>query len=293
MIADSDVFPLVQSSETKKVPFSVLRIFAGTAVVDGLDNLRPITTVELEVNLNIRFVYADSDITTWLLITGTNEDDPDAGYVRPDDYEDGVNEKVWKRVSDTADSGIATAIQTVRVIPISDSTDPESGDLLTYDELLDAWRPGQFRFLQDSDDPTKKAVFDISDTPTDTLIYIHIAGVTGNTTVVPAPDESGDGNFVSGLNDDGTLIFSSVTGGPSIQFSYRPDIISLTGSEPALQSEITVGKSLKYRIDTFISGNLRSWFLTTGAADGGDPTGQVAPTDYNVGTNNVHWQLGA
>src|SRR5213075_687534 len=112
-------------------------------------------------------------------------------------------------------------IQTVRVIPISDVADPTHGSLLVYDEVLDSWKPGIFQFLEDQDDPTKRATFDVSDVPHDTLVYIHIAGISGATTVVPAPDESGSGMFVSGLNDDGSLIFSSVTEGGAVTFSYR------------------------------------------------------------------------
>src|SRR5213075_3323285 len=134
-VTDVDVLPIVQSGITKKSSLLLLKdhFNAGLELLDGTDALRPIETLTLDINEHIRFVYVGGTVDIWLLTDGTNPDDPDGGYVRPDDYAEVDNEKVWHR-SGTASSGIANAIQTVRVIPISDVADPTHGSLLVYDE---------------------------------------------------------------------------------------------------------------------------------------------------------------
>lgn len=45
-----------------------------------------------------------------------------------------------------------------------------------------------------------------------------------------------------------------------------------------------------FQADPDLGSGLKTWVLRSGAADGADP-GQVAPDDYNAGTNDVHWEL--
>jgi hypothetical protein len=123
-----------------------------------------------------------------------------------------ATDNVWKPTTTGPD--VANALQMERVIPISPDSNPNSGDLLVYDATLDSWKSGRFGFLYDGDDPTKKAVFDLSDVPTNTEVNIHLAGINGATTVEPIADQSGINQFVSGLNPDGTLVFTDLVGVP-------------------------------------------------------------------------------
>lgn len=85
------------------------------------------------------------------------------------------------------------------------------------------------------------------------------------------------------------------TPGPSVtspvQYHWQPAIVDLT----TLKAFITVGNDLGSRLDCIysagsdLSGSLAVYMLETGAADGGD-SGQVAPDDYDSGTNDVHWR---
>jgi len=74
-------------------------------------------------------------------------------------------------------------------------------------------------------------------------------------------------------------------------FAYLPNIVSLTGTSPALDEVATVGLQPNSRRDVYIGGIGRAWYLVSGAADGSDP-GQLAPLDYNAVTNDVHWTTG-
>lgn len=73
-------------------------------------------------------------------------------------------------------------------------------------------------------------------------------------------------------------------------FVYSIVLDSLTGSATSLDHVATVGMTLGTRYDFRVNGILQSWYLKTGAADATDPTGQVAPLDYNASSNVVHWE---
>jgi hypothetical protein len=72
-----------------------------------------------------------------------------------------------------------------------------------------------------------------------------------------------------------------------VSYFYRPEINDTT----ALAAWPTVGVLVNSRLDARFSGASVTFFLDAGAADGGDP-GQVAPDDYDVGTNDKHWTQG-
>jgi hypothetical protein len=74
-------------------------------------------------------------------------------------------------------------------------------------------------------------------------------------------------------------------------FAYLPNIASLTGTPPSLDQVSTVGLAQNSRRDVYIGGIGRAWYLVSGAADGSD-SGQLAPLDYDAGTNDVHWVTG-
>ncbi len=82
--------------------------------------------------------------------------------------------------------------------------------------------------------------------------------------------------------------YTALYGG--VPFKYTNAITGLTGGAGKLDNEVTAGFALGYRIDFPLNGSLQSWQLVAGAADPADPTGQVAPLDYNAGSNNVHFQ---
>ena|SRR6266478_4545355 len=74
----------------------------------------------------------------------------------------------------------------------------------------------------------------------------------------------------------------------NVSYFYRPDIVNTT----LLAAFATFGLALGSRIDCVFNNVLVSFMLDPGPADALD-SGQVAPNDYNVSTNNVHWsQMG-
>lgn len=57
------------------------------------------TTIAVTDGTNCRLVALNNDTAEiWQLIADTHASDPDNGWVRPLDYGDGQNEKVWKRL---------------------------------------------------------------------------------------------------------------------------------------------------------------------------------------------------
>jgi hypothetical protein len=77
---------------------------------------------------------------------------------------------------------------------------------------------------------------------------------------------------------------------PSATLIYRPEIVSLTGPEqPSLQAfpsmSYPVGTLIKITIDT----EEQSWRIDAGPKNPADP-GHISPDDYNVVTNNKHYQ---
>jgi hypothetical protein len=96
-------------------------------------------------------------------------------------------------------------------------------------------------------------------------------------------------NFPVNLNNS---VIQGTEANPSTSFSassfaYMPSITALTGGSPTtLDSVATVGLPAGYLAMLLIGGSLSQWALLAGAAGAGD----VAPLDYNAGTNAVHWQ---
>jgi hypothetical protein len=72
-------------------------------------------------------------------------------------------------------------------------------------------------------------------------------------------------------------------------FTYTNTITGLRGGTGTLEAVITSNLSLGTRYDILLNGEVETWVLYAGAADGADPNGQVAPLDFNAGTNNKHW----
>jgi len=75
---------------------------------------------------------------------------------------------------------------------------------------------------------------------------------------------------------------------------YHPEIVSLTGpEEPSLQSLDTATKAVASKVSiTLVIGGSRQeqpWGLYGGQADPEDP-GQVQPHDWNLASNNKHWE---
>ena len=82
--------------------------------------------------------------------------------------------------------------------------------------------------------------------------------------------------------------YSALYGG--IMATYTNTITALTGGGTALDAVSTTGLALGARYDFYLNGTIHSFVLVAGAADPEDPTGQVAPLDYNAGSNNKHWE---
>jgi hypothetical protein len=93
---------------------------------------------------------------------------------------------------------------------------------------------------------------------------------------------------------DGLYPPPAVPPSPSM-WEYHPEIVSLTTTVPALNGLATVSRLVGSMVEIVIATPPSSikasqrWQLVGGAADPTDPTGQVAPTDYNATTNNKHW----
>jgi hypothetical protein len=85
--------------------------------------------------------------------------------------------------------------------------------------------------------------------------------------------------------------YTALYGG--VGFIYSNTITALSGGGTALDAVTTAEKALGFRYDFLLNGIPQSFFLAAGAADVDDPTGQVAPLDYNAGSNNRHWQRSA
>lgn len=91
-----------------------------------------------------------------------------------------------------------------------------------------------------------------------------------------------------GLQTTYTALFGGVG------YIYTNQITGLTGGAGKLDGFITTAdKALGFRVDFMLNGIPQSFYLKAGAADGTDPTGQVAPTDFNGGSNNKHWERSA
>jgi hypothetical protein len=82
--------------------------------------------------------------------------------------------------------------------------------------------------------------------------------------------------------------YSALYGG--IQATWSTAITALTGGGTALDAVPTTLLALGARYDFPLNGSVRTFILVAGAADPTDPNGQVAPLDYNAGSNNKHWE---
>jgi hypothetical protein len=88
-----------------------------------------------------------------------------------------------------------------------------------------------------------------------------------------------------GLQSAYTAIFGGIAA------TWSTAISALTGGGTALDGVPTAGLALGARYDFPLNGKIQSWVLKAGAADTGDPTGQVPPLDYDAGSNNKHWEM--
>ncbi len=70
---------------------------------------------------------------------------------------------------------------------------------------------------------------------------------------------------------------------------YNEDIVALRSDPNSLEELATVTLPTLTFLFIVIDLSDSHWQLVTGAADAGDPDGEVAPLDYNVVTNNRHW----
>jgi hypothetical protein len=82
------------------------------------------------------------------------------------------------------------------------------------------------------------------------------------------------------------FVASNVAATPYV---FTNAITALRGGSFSLESLATTGFVAGTRYDIIIGGNLESWIFTAGAANVGDPTGQVQPLD----NANFHWAKGA
>ena len=73
---------------------------------------------------------------------------------------------------------------------------------------------------------------------------------------------------------------------------YETTITTLRGFATSLEAFTTVGLAtltlLFIALDSS-DGAISEWRLLSGPADPTDPNGQVAPLDYDLARNNVHW----
>jgi hypothetical protein len=80
---------------------------------------------------------------------------------------------------------------------------------------------------------------------------------------------------------------------PGVIFNYNIDGLRAPAVNP-IEAIPTAGLAtfvlLIAVIDNGVFRAQSTWQLLGGAADSGDPNGQVAPLDYNAVTNNRHWQ---
>lgn len=96
------------------------------------------------------------------------------------------------------------------------------------------------------------------------------------------------------LGNNGTLLPAAMVAILTVDsdFVYAPSVTALRSGPFSLESVDT--KEDLIEVDTIyfilIGGYPQAWIMKTGAADVADPTGQVAPLDYDAGTNDKHWE---
>jgi len=89
-------------------------------------------------------------------------------------------------------------------------------------------------------------------------------------------------------------MYPSVPGGGAgttgIAWQWHPEIVSLRGPAlPSLAGLFTSGMNVGSKMELSISGAGKEYELIAGTADPLDP-GHVVPNDYNLATNNKHWE---
>lgn len=72
---------------------------------------------------------------------------------------------------------------------------------------------------------------------------------------------------------------------------YSNLITALRSGPFSLEAFSTTALALDTLHFILINGYPQGWILQAGAANAGDPTGEVAPLDYNALTNDKHWEL--
>lgn len=77
----------------------------------------------------------------------------------------------------------------------------------------------------------------------------------------------------------------------SVTWWYKPEIQNTTdlAAFPTLGNQEFSRMDVLFDADPALGSGFKIFILKSGAADGGDP-GQVAPDDYDVGTNDFHWE---
>lgn len=75
-----------------------------------------------------------------------------------------------------------------------------------------------------------------------------------------------------------------------VGWEYHEEIRSLSGPElPSLRNLATVSLQVGSKVEIVIAGQGQEYRLAAGPADAADP-GHVAPEDYDLATNNKHWE---
>jgi len=98
------------------------------------------------------------------------------------------------------------------------------------------------------------------------------------------------------LIDPGTMVTAAMMSFVSMtaiadNLIYSRTVTALRGGAFSLESVATTALTLDTIYVILINGYPQTWILRAGAADAGDPTGEVAPLDYHATTNNKHWEM--
>jgi hypothetical protein len=170
--------------------------------------------------------------------------------------------------------------------------------------------PGQPVTLTLMQNTTIRAIAAIDET---NVSNVSTGVYTGSTSQLPPPPSfAGEGDVIVVVSDQDTvfggvlilppptfgpatppmpppppILISSTT--PSGMMIYHPEIVSLTGAPPSMQTlpsaPLAIGTLIKITIGT----EEQSWRVDLGPADTSDP-GQIAPFDYDSLLNNKHYQ---
>lgn len=94
------------------------------------------------------------------------------------------------------------------------------------------------------------------------------------------------------LGNSGTLLPAAMAALLAIDadFVFAKTITALRTGPFSLEAVATTALAVDTIYIILIGGYPQWWILRAGAADAGDPTGEVAPLDYNGTTNDKHWE---